>query len=290
MLMALGSAGNAAEISASFVEPPRGDSPAPPRLERASATADIERGQAVNGSTVLSPVLYGAGNNYSYFRFANGTGSTATFSATLVGSPTGTNYGTMNITVAANASPQYSITDIFTALRISGPSASDRQLSLYVTSQHAGRAVSVQHVNYNSQNGFFENLSVCTYRSGGVDYSYLSQQLTNVHTSLISGYPSTVYFHNFYALNATYRANVYKAGTGAFLGTLTLGLAANDTAVLNMADVERTLNYTPGPGEYHVNMFFSADTVTFNGMAVQSINNQQLNSLTNISSSCLINP
>ena len=87
-----------------------GNAPSAPASGAAAAktAAAVEKPQAVNGAlyAVIAPTYNGTGGTSSYIRLFNGGAATATFSVTMVGSPSGSNYGTANIQVPTRASPQ----------------------------------------------------------------------------------------------------------------------------------------------------------------------------------------
>ena len=282
------------------IAPARIDPPAEPKIERYAGTMDIstpqansskERAQAVAGSayTVITPLFLGNGNNYSFIRFMNGASTTSTYFATVVGSPSARNYGTATVTVAPFASPQYSISDILSVIGVSGTTNGDCCLSIYLKSSNPVNTA-FQHVVWNSTTGFFENASICTYTST-VSYENLNRILVNVHTSRIPAYPGIIFLHNYASFPVSYRVDIFNARTGAYLGNVFFNLGANDTGSEEFSQTEKTLGWTPGPNDYHVNMVFSPSVsgATYYGLGASAINNLQLNSLTNMSVACIVN-
>jgi hypothetical protein len=282
--------------------PPRAAAPFDATIERYPGTMDVstmpaqsavEHAQALNGTsyTVLSPIFDGHDNNYSFIRFGNiGAAGSATFYITVVGSPTGRNYGTATVTVAQYASPQYSISDILKAINVTGYASGDTSYSLYLQSPQAGQAVGFQHVVWNSLTGFFENASLCTYRAN-LDYSPLNQIAINVHTTQIPAYPGVVFMHNYLGQSVSYKGNVFDARNGSYLGAFTFTLPANSSTSFDMATLQSTIGFVPSSSQYHVNILYqTTNTATYYGVAATAINNLQLNAYTNMSVACGVNP
>src|SRR5947209_1036800 len=113
-----------------------------------SARPPIEKAQAISGfaSTVIGRVFLGDGGNLSYLRFLNLSGNTATMSATLIGSPSGRNYGTTQVTIANHASKQIAVTDLLSAIGLVGPTSPDDRIGIYLASDAA--PVAAQHRPY----------------------------------------------------------------------------------------------------------------------------------------------
>jgi hypothetical protein len=264
---------------------------APASQSMTTESTATERPAALpSGVTVIAPTFIGANQNYSYIRFPNGGTGTATFNVTLVGSPTARDYGTVTVTVARFASPQYSIPDFLRVLGLSSLGPADNAVSLYIQSPQAGNYVGFQHVVWNSVTGFFENASVCTFKPT-IDYSGLNQAVFNVHTSAISGYPGTIFLHNYASAAATYRGNVFDAANGNFLGAFSMTAPGNGTTLIDISNVETAIGFHPGPSQYHVNIQFQPpDGTAWNALASLAINDQQIQAYTNMSMVCSINP
>lgn len=280
---------------APWTPPDTADAPAISELVRLedSGERNFEGASSVNGTqyTVVTPVFLGADNNFSFIRFPNGGSTTATVNMTVIGSPSAQSYGTATTTVAPLASPQFSIDQIFEAIGISGLQFGDDSLSIYLQSPQGGNLIAFQHVVWNSITGFFENASVCTYRTD-IEYTALNRILVNVHTSTISAYPGIVSLHNYANFPVTYRADVYDARDGVYLGSVNFNMTANHTLSVNFSDIESVLNFTPASNQFHANILFVAQNTggAYYGLAAQGINNLQLAAYTNMSVACGINP
>jgi len=257
-------------------------------------SSGTEKPQSLNGAkyTVLSPIFTGADGNLSYIRFPNVGSTVATTYVTVVGSPTGHVYGTAFVTVAPLASPQYAFTDIMSAIGVSGFFPGDDSYSFYLQSPQGGHGVGFQHVIFSTVSGFFENASLCTYIPT-IDYSILNQGLVNVHTSLFSAnYPSVVFLHNYASFPVSYLANIFDSQNGAYLGSFYFNMQANATVAENFSDIEPVIGFHPNSSQFHVNIIFQAQNTgnIYYGIAAQAINNRQLNSYTNMSVACAVNP
>lgn len=258
----------------------------------AKSAAAIEKPQAVNGAlyAVIAPTYNGTGGTSSYIRLFNGGAATATFSITVVGSPSGTTYGTVTLQVPTRASPQYTMADILTAAGAAALSGSDSTYSFYVQSTEP--TAGYQHVTFNTQNLFFENNSSCRYALNHTIASVVnSAVLLNVHTSLFPTYPSQVEIHNYSSSQINYTAYVIEAKTGAIKGTTTIPIGANASYVAPFTNIQAAVGWTAGTGELHANLVITDPAGVAPAVQVgQSIINQSVsNALVNMSAICAVN-
>ena len=231
------------------------------------AAPDVRPAAIAGEYSVLPNVTPGYAGNLSYVRFANlnDTKSVVT-SVRIIGNTTGTDYGTAIVTSPARSSPQFSAKDLLASAGGSALDPKDEFLTLYLQSTEFLSAV--QHVYFNNDTGFFENMSVCGYESG-LTYTPLTAALTNVHSSLLSAnYPSVVQVLNRRAATVTVRLRVYEGGTGAYLGPIEIQAAANTAYTLSSADIEKAVNYTPSSTGYHLNLFLEGDLASSSGIVL----------------------
>jgi hypothetical protein len=248
-------------------------------------SSTIEKAQSVDGTgyTVVSPIYAGTDGNLSYLRFINRGPAPTVTTITIVGTPTGTNYGTANVNVPGHAAPQYSISEILQAKNIPGPSNGDTGFALYL--KNADSNAGFTHVIYNSANTFFENVSMCTY-TANTDYSSLNSWLFNVHTSRLSNYPTMVFLHNYSGSPQTILVDVYEARFGGYKGTISIQATANSTYAMPFSWFEQQANWQPSSTEMHANLnFHGAGTI----IAGQTIFNQGLSAYINMTQFCAIN-
>lgn len=271
------------------------DQPAPSMLtliEKSDST-NFEGASALNGTqhTVLTPIFLGNDNNYSFIRFPNGGATNADVYIRVVGSPSAETYGTVFTTVAPLASPQFSIDQVLDAIGVEGLQFGDDSISLYLQSPQGGNYIAFQHVVWNSLTGFFENASICTYRTD-IEYTTLNRALVNVHTSTIAEYPGIVVLHNYASFPVTYTADIHDARDGVYLGSVNFNMTANNTQSAEFSQIENVLGFQPSPNQYHVNIIFYPQNTggLYYGLAAQGINNLQLAAYTNMSVACGINP
>lgn len=256
----------------------------------AKTAAAVEGPQAVNGAlhAVIAPTYNGTGGTTSYIRLFNGGAATATFSITLIGSPSAFTYGTAMIQVPSRASLQYSLEEIRVAA--SAAPLNDTSYSLYIQSAEA--TAGYQHVTFNTQNLFFENNSSCKYQLNHTIASVVnSAVLLNIHTSLFQTYPSQVEIHNYSSSPINYTATVIEARTGAIKGTTTLPIGANTTYVAPFANIQAAAGWTPAAGEFHANLVITDPANVAPAVQLgQSIINQTVsNALVNMSPTCAVN-
>jgi hypothetical protein len=253
-------------------------------------SAQVEKASALNGTlyAVIAPTYTGVTQSYIRLMNASLTGAT-TFSVTVVGTPSGRNMGTANISVPKSASPQYALTDIITLANAGSLTNGDTGYALYI--QNPDSAAGFQHVAYNNNNFFFENASVCKYLLNEVLLNTNNAQvMTNVHTSQLASYPSTLQIHNYWNAAVGYRLTVVDAKTGATIGQLTRTVGANATLAIPFSDIESALSFTPTSSQAHVNVFLNDPTgsqpyATFS----QAIVNNNLSAQINMSTACAVN-
>ncbi len=254
------------------------------------SAAAVEKPQAVNGAlyAVIAPTYNGTGGTSSYIRLFNGGAATATFSITMVGSPSGFNYGTANIQVPTRAAPQYSLEEIRVAA--GALPLNDTSYSLYVQSTEP--TAGYQHVTFNTQNLFFENVSTCKFAMNHTIQSVVnSKVLMNIHTSLLPTYPSQIEIHNYSSSQINYTATVIEARTGAIKGTTTIPIGANATYVQPFTTLQTAVGWTPTGNELHANLVITDTAGVSPAVQLgQSIVNQALNNaLISMSATCAVN-
>jgi hypothetical protein len=255
-----------------------------------TASSSVETQQSVDGttSTVIAPIFTGSDGNVSYLRFINRGATSDVTTITIVGYPTGTNYGTVNVSVQGHAAPQYSIQEVLQAKNIAGPTNGDTGFALYLKNPDTNAGFT--HVIFNASNTFFENVSMCTY-TAGTDYSSLNSWLFNVHTTQLSAYPSTVFVHNYSANPQTIIVDVYEARYGGYKGTFSLSAVANGTYALPFSWFQQQVSWQPTSTEMHANLNFRAGggAGSLTTVVGQAIFNQGLSAYVNMTQFCAIN-
>jgi hypothetical protein len=248
-------------------------------------------GSAANAAeyTAVPNVTPGYAGNLSYLRFANlNAAKSVTTSVRLVGNITGTNYGTAIVVSPPRSSPQLSARDLLAAA--GGPTLDPRDEFLTIYVQSSDFLSAVQHVYFNAETGFFENMSVCGYENG-LNYAPLTAALINIHSSVLSAnYPSTVQVLNRRAEVATIRLAVYEGGTGARLGVFEVQAAANTTYSFSSAAIENAVNYSPPPSGYHLNLVVEGDISQNTGIVLSHTvrNLRFLGTVLNLTTLCSI--
>ena len=201
----------------------------------------------------------------------------------VVGWPSGTVYGSSVVNVPTGAAPQYSIGEIRAAAGASTLLNGDKGFSLYLP--HNSLSVGFQHVIYNFNSAFFENISLCQSNS----LASLNSYLMNVHTSTLGGYPSHFYLHNFKSYSQNIKVYVLDGKTGALRGSSTYTFPPNDTSTVNIANLERDIGWAPGPNDFHYNLLFAnaaTNSVPSGILLGQVIYNSTLQSYVNMSLYC----
>lgn len=236
---------------------------------------------------VIAPTF--SGTDLSFVRFANSNVVARSITVKVVGSPGGTLYGTAEYSIPANASPQYSVSDIVTKANAGALKTGDTSYALYL-SQEAG--MMFQHVVWSSATGFFENMTSCTVPNASVNSSALTRQALNVHTSILTDYPAYISIHNAYTSSQNYVATLYDAATGTRLGAASLQVPANATVTQPMSYFQTQAGFTPSANQFHVNMYFSTSDVATLGSFYGVVTHYILNKgrYSNMSTWCATTP
>ena len=272
-----------------------------PTSASARAASTLERPQDVAGLdgafyAEIFPLYTGNGGNTSFLRLGNPTNHASVFHFTVVGAPSGNLDGQGDITVSAFATPQYSVNDVLTATSTTPLDPGDTSYSLYVTNDDL--AAFYQHVIFNGNNQFFEDVTICPMGASIQG----DKNVTTIHTSLLSAFPSTVYIHNMLSQQADYRVVVRLARTGVQIGTIpSLKANANATYAIPFSFFEQQIGFSPVAGqehailEFHATTAFAADLgagpdpVDVGGIFGQSVYNAQFGAVLNLSNKCTVN-
>jgi hypothetical protein len=274
-------------------------------LEKAQASTcgDTDPNQAcLDGAfyAEVFPIFNGEGGNISFLRL--GTVNASTFHVTVLGYPSGDLYGQADIAVPAHASPQYAFSSAGGSPNILGLTNAgalannDTGYSVYLTNPDTTSFY--QHVIFNGGNSFFEDMTICP--SGASIEG--TKTLTNIDTSLLAGWPATIYIHNTVAEDATYRVDVRNSHDGSLLGSIaSLTVPANSTYSTPFSWFEQQINLHPVAGqeqailEFHATGTFltdlgaGSDPVDVGGIFGQGIYNQQFTATINMSNKCSVN-
>jgi len=247
-----------------------------------------ERGQAFNGTTydVIAPIFTGSDGNTSFIRLANVNAVAATFQIVIVGSPSGTVYGTATYAVPSMGTPQYGYSEVLQRAGVTSLAPQDTGLSFYLRSSHF--FTGYPHVVFNLTSRFFENMTRCKFVSN-VDYSGMNQLLGNVHTSVLSGlgFPAVVALHNHAATASNFTVHIYEARNGTLKGTLNLTAAANTTYSFPFSYFEQEVGWVPTEQEGHANLVFVPQAGTQYTLTIgQAVYNQTFQAYANMSQYC----
>ncbi|MBX7198051.1 MAG: hypothetical protein K1X51_01590 [Rhodospirillaceae bacterium] len=232
--------------------------------------------------TVQGRMFLGADGNLSYLRFLNLSGTPAIVTATMVGSPSGKNYGTATVNIANHASRQLSITDLMGQAKVAGLDSTDDRMGVYLRADAS--PVAVQNVLFAGATGFFENMTTCQNSS----VSDTNTALMNVHTTSITGFPSYVTIYNYSSNEQAYDVGVYEANTGTFKGQVTVPVPANGTFEQPFSWFQDQLAWSPGPSEYHANLTVVARSDSRSSQLSHTVYNAKLNVFLNLTAFCNI--
>ena len=224
---------------------------------------------------IFSPIQT---TSQSYLRFFNSSPTAGTATVAIFDSISGTAQGSWTTpSIGAGAEQQYAMADIATNL---GVSTTKPYYAMNVTATFGGY---VQDVLFRPADGTLTNLSTCL---AGVTAP--AARLSGVHTSRISGFPSTVVVNNTGGSASAFTLGIYDARNGAKLGTYTTpSIAANGRAAITVATIEAAANITPAEGAFHYNIRAEGG---FSGFLQHLVDNQQAGVITDMTTACAIAP
>ncbi len=250
----------------------------------AAAETPIVHGTALAGSdyTVIGRVFLDEAGNVSYVRFLNLSGDAATVSATIIGSPSGRNYGTTQINIANHASRQIPVTQLLSDVGLTGPISPDTRLALYLRSD--ATPVTVQHVLYSQSAGFLENMSACQNSS----VSDANTALMNLHTTTITDYVSYVTIYNYTSTTAAYDVQVYEATTGTLKGMVRVSVDPNSTFEQPLSWFQEQVQWSPSPSEFHANVVALPVSGSRSALISHTIYNNRLGAFLNLTNFCTV--
>jgi hypothetical protein len=214
----------------------------------------------------------------SYLRFYN-TGATAgTVTVTLGESDTGNNAGLWTSpSIAPGAEQQFFIGTVADG---AGATTARPYYTLSLQSTMNGY---FQNVIFRPSDGTLTNLSTC-----GSGVTATAARLSGVHSSRITGFPSSVVVNNSGAAAATYSLGIYDARNGVKLGVYTTStIAAGGQAAIPVASIEAGIGVTPAADMFHYTIQAEGG---FNGFLQHLVDNQQAGVITDMTTACAITP
>lgn len=150
---------------------------------------------AVDGNTyaVIAPTYTVTNGAQSFIRFFNGTSATSTFTVSVVGSPSGTIYGTTTYAIPSHAEIQKSFTSTILVDTAAGPLRNgDTGYSVYLRNPDV--SAGYQHIIFSTASKLYENVSNCKTTINQALAPTNTSAIIGVLTSLLTplGYPGVV--------------------------------------------------------------------------------------------------
>jgi len=176
------------------------------------------------------------------------------------------------------SSRQFSIQELEAAAKPAIVSIDKVRYTLEISANFPGF---FQHVLWNQIGASLTNISGC---GNGVSNDVL--HLNNVHSSLISDYPSVILAHNIGAKAADALIGVYDSNTGTRIGGVIIpDVPPNASAEFRMNEVEAALSFVPivVEGPYHYNLVQEGD---FPGYLQHVVQNTLAGVITNMTAKC----
>lgn len=223
---------------------------------------------------LLSPVYFSqSSDRQSFLRLVN-PGSAAGIVTIFIRDAQGATIGAIQKQVYPNEALQLGMDVIERAAGIAPTGLG----ALAVTPTFSGYA---QHVVYNPVGGALTNVSVC-----GADVATDVTVLNNVHTSLITAYPSRVVVAN-KGTAGTASIDVFDAVTTAKLGTWTSStIPGRGTAVVPISQIQSEIGFAPN-AQYHLVMRLKPG---FSGALTHLVDNLAAGVLTDMTQRCNLTP
>lgn len=235
--------------------------------------------QSSSTAAFLSPVYPSstAAAIGSYVRVTNASSSDGVVQAVFRMNGSSQVLGTWVGDVPANASVQFDIDDMENGAGILPISASSTY-SLALTAEFDGY---VQHVIWNAVGDSLTNLTSCV-----SDVSSTGQHLGYVHTSEISGYPSTISVQNTGTASDTASFDVFDAATGLLIASnYAQVVPAGSTWTFTVDEFANDVNFEPDSGQFHISFVLDDG---FTGFAQHLVVNEGAGVLTNMTAQCVL--
>lgn len=213
----------------------------------------------------------------SYLRFFNTDASAGTVTATFYDQDTNATLGVWTSpSIAPGAEQQVSVADI----AATGVTTNKAYYTVGLSTTFRGY---FQNVLYRPADGTLTNLSTC---AAGVTAP--QARLSAVHTSKISGFPSSVVINNTGAAATAYTLGIYDARNGSRLGAYTTAsIPANGQAAISVAAMESAAGITPADGMFHYNIRSEQASP---GYMQHLVDNQAAGVTTDMTTACAMMP
>jgi hypothetical protein len=221
--------------------------------------------------SVYQAPVYGPSNRnqLSYLRLYNSTGSAGIAEFTYVNS-SAQRLGLVREAVRSKSSLQLQVNSHLSQFTSSDVAA------VYVRANFDGL---LSHVVWNSGGGSLTNMTSC-----GPELASQTHTLINVHTGLISEYPSIVGIYNQQGTPRQASLTVYDSITGSELGRFLFApILGQSSSMMNATSILSEI--LSAQRIHHVNLVLDAG---FNGHLVHFVDNLRSRVLTNMKDACVI--
>jgi hypothetical protein len=254
---------------------------------KAGVTTDMTTACALNGAAtaaatvsadagrVLAPTTVAA---QSYLRVHNPGTSAADVVIKVRDWEIGQPVSNYSVSVAPGAETQVSVADMS---KTANPFEAGRPYYTLIVEPVA--PVEISHVLYRPSDGTLTNLTTC---SAGVIAD--RSRLIAVHSTLLTGFPSSVVINNPTPVAASAKLTILDARNGNTLGTYTsASVPANGHIIVSSAAIEAAIGLTPSAGMYHY--VVKADA-SFTGFMQHLVTNSQAGVVTDMTTVCSVGP
>ncbi|NKB42827.1 MAG: S8 family serine peptidase [Alphaproteobacteria bacterium] len=250
-----------------------------PLIDVEAALASMGGSGALSGRVIAGAFASNRTKAQSNIRFYNPNASAGTATVDVVDDLTGETAGTYSRSIPAGASIQVSMENIEDGASPQiVPAGGDTQsYTLHVNATFSGY---IQHILWNPAGGSLTNLSGC-----GNGLANTVRDIGNVHTSIITGYPSYVMVYNSGATEAMPTFVVTDARDGSSLGNFTFNsaVAPNTSSTVLVSDLVEFFGGTPESDQFHLNLELQSG---FTGFAQHIVDNEIGGVLTNMTAKC----
>lgn len=250
-----------------------------PLIDVEAALASMGSSEAPSGRVLAGAFASNRTTAQSNIRFYNPGLFAGTVTVDVVDDLTGQTAGTYTRDIPGGASIQVSMENIEDgASPAITPAGGDTQsYTLHVTASFSGY---IQHVLWNPAGGSLTNISGC---DNGLANTV--RDIGNVHTSIITGYPSYMLVYNAGSTEANPTFVVTDARDGSSIGNFNFssGIAPNTSATVLVSDLVEFFGGTPESDQFHLNLELQN---SFTGFAQHIVDNEVGGVLTNMTAKC----
>ncbi len=232
--------------------------------------------QVATDTTRIGPLFKTTNGAQSFVRFYDTGSAPGTVTVNILEDDSSRVLATWSATIPAQASKQFSAAEIEAAAQPTLPTSTKRRV-FAVTATFPGY---VQHLVYNAGDGALNVVSGC-----GPHTTSTQRYLGNVHTSILTPYPSTIVVQNTATQDKTATFDVYDSVSGGRIGGYSGTVRANSSWAFTQNAFVAATGFSAATGQYHLNFVLNPE---FTGFAQHIVTTSSTGVPTNMAETCTL--